>query len=265
MTANFPFTDLTELVNQAQTGLKRDVEPLVTAIPDGGFFVSLARALNLPSALSIPPAEAPLSTHLLQHPDGSVYVTVFTRPEFAQQVQTSEDWKTEGAETPEVCALNARNALYYAWKLMTQGETDEVVGLFINPYQDNSLLLNRREVQNLFNGTVTPFAAYAEQTPLQEGESIMVRPADVSSVAGFTDCVEDFIAHEADLEGYEVVALFDEQRNAEPYLAINFKGENLKPENYQDVAQRFVNDLQSKVDFPERLEMMFNEQFPDLF
>mgnify|MGYP001447989833 FL=1 len=263
MTAKFPFNDLTDLVNQAQSGLKRDVEPLVEAIPDGGFFVSLARSLDLPSAMSIPPAEAPLSTHLLKHPDGSIYVTVFTRPEFVQTVQEKEGWKTEDTAKAEVCALNARNALYYAWKLLTQ--TEGVVGLFINPYQEKSLLLNRREVQNLFNGTATPFAAYAERTPLQEGESIMVRPADVSSVPGFTDCVDAFIENEADLEGYEVVALFDEQRNAEPYLAINFKGEGLKPEQYQDVAQRFVTDLQSKVDFPERLEMMFNEQFPDLF
>ena len=263
MTAKFPFNDLTALVNKAQSGLKRDVEPLVEAIPEGGFFVSLARSLNLPDAMSIPPAKAPLSTHLLKHPDESVYVTVFTRPEYVQMVQEKEDWKTEDTDTAEVCALNARNALYYAWKLLTQ--TEGVVGLFINPYQENSLLLNRREVQNLFNGTVAPFSAYAERTPLEEGESIMVRPADVSSVPGFTDCVEGFVENEADLEGYEVVALFDEQRNAEPYLAINFKGENLKPENYQDVAQRFVNDLQAKVDFPERLEMMFNEQFPDLF
>lgn len=263
MTAQFPFNDLTSLVNQAQSGLKRDVEPLVAAIPDGGFFVSLARSLNLPDAMAIPPAEAPLSTHLLKHPDESIYVTLFTRPEYVKTVQEKESWKTEDTNTAEICALNARNALYYAWKLLTQSEG--VVGLFINPYQDNSLLLNHLEVQNLFNGTVAPFSAYAEKTPLEEGESIMVRPADVSTVPGFTDCVEGFVAGEADLEGYEVVALFDEQRNAEPYLAINFKGENLKPESYQDVAQRFVTDLQAKVDFPERLEMMFNEQFPDLF
>ncbi len=258
-----PFKDLTPLIEKAQTGLKRDVEPLFAAIPEGGFFVSLARSLELENEMSIPAPEAPLSTHLLQHPDGHVYVTVFTRPEFVKTVQEQEGWKTEDTDTSQVCALQARNALYYAWKLMTQNEG--ATGLFINPYQEKSLLLNVREVQNLFNGTVIPFSAYAEQTPLEEGESIMVRPADVSSVAGFTDCVDAFIASEEHLEAYEVVALYDEQRNAEPYLAINFKGENLKQEDYQDTAQRFVSTLKEKVDFPERLEMMFNERFPDLF
>ena len=38
MTAKFPFNDLTALVNKAQSGLKRDVEPLVEASPEGGFF-----------------------------------------------------------------------------------------------------------------------------------------------------------------------------------------------------------------------------------
>ena len=38
----FPFLDLTELVNQASRGLKRDVTPLVEALPEGGFFFSLA-------------------------------------------------------------------------------------------------------------------------------------------------------------------------------------------------------------------------------
>jgi len=260
MSQAFPFNDLTEVLNQAQSGLKRDVVPLALAIPEGGFFVSLARSLELPNEMTIPPAEAPLSSHMMQHPDGGVYVTLFTRPEFAKAAQQEQNWQTDTGESL-ICPLPARNALYYALKLIDSNE--QVVGLFINPYQENSLLLNQLEVDSLFNGVAVPFEGYAQQVPFAEGDSIMVRPADISSVAGFNEIMADFQAQETGLKGYEIVALFDEQRNMQPYLAINFKTE-FGAEQYQAVAERFVTLLKEKIDFPERLEIMFNENFPSL-
>lgn len=257
--SEFPFQDLTTLVEQAYTGLKRDVAPLFDAIPEGGFFLSLARSLGLPE-MTVPPAEASLSTHMLKHPDGAVYVTFFTRPEFLKAAQEQEKWMTEDGKI-EFAPIAARNALYYAWKLIN--DNDSVLGLFINPYQEKSLMLNRLEVQNLFNHTITPFEAYAQQTPFAEEDSIMVRPADISSVANFTDTVNGFIATHPGFKSFEVVAMFDEQRNLEPYLAINFQAE-VEADKYQDLAQAFVTELQAKVDFPERLEIMFNEKFPSL-
>lgn len=265
MSDAFPFKDLTDLVNQAHSGLKRDVTPLTETIaePDseGGFFLSLARDLGLPNELTLPDPEAPVSSHMLQHPDGSVYVCFFTRPEFVKQAQEQEKWMADNGK-PVVCPLPARNALFYAWKLINDNE--QVVGLFINPYQEKALMLNRIEIQNLFNGLPAPFEAYAQQTPLAEGESIMVRPADVSSVEGFTDSMQNFVETREAVKSYEVVALFDEQRNMEPYLAINFQVE-AEADQYQALAEDFVGFLQEKVNFPERLEIMFNEKFPTLF
>lgn len=257
----FPFKDLTDLVNQAQRGLKRDVAPLVEAIPEGGFFLSLARSLNLPDEYTVPPAEAPLSSHMLQHPDGSVYVALFTKPEYARLAQQEQDWKTEEGKQ-EVCALPARNALYYAWKLLTNNE--QVVGLFINAYQEKSLLLNRVEIQNLFNGLAVPLVAYAKDVPYEAEDSIMVRPADVSSVANFQETITEFMVQQPAVTGYEIVAFFDEQRNLEPYLAINFKAESLTEDQYGETAQAFMTLFKQRVELNEPLEIMFNQNFPSL-
>ncbi len=257
--SEFPFQDLTSLVEQAHTGLKRDVAPLFDAIPEGGFFLSLATSLGLPE-MTVPPAEASLSTHMLKHPDGAVYVTFFTNPAFLKAAQEQEKWMTEDGKI-EFAPIPARNAMYYAWKLINDNEG--VLGLFINPYQEKSLMLNRLEVINLFNHTVTPFEAYATQTPFAEEDSIMVRPADISTVENFTETVNAFISANPKVKSFEVVAMFDEQRNLEPYLAINFQAE-VEADQYPEIAQAFVAEMQAKVDFPERLEIMFNEKFPSL-
>lgn len=255
-----PFKDLTELVQQAHRGLKRDVEPLVNALPEGGFFLSLAKSLGLPNDVTPPPPEAAVSSHMLQHPDGSVYVAIFTRPEFARLAQQEQKWMTEDGKQ-EICPLPARNALYYAWKLLTSNE--QVVGVFINAYQEQSISLNRLEIESLFNGVTVPFEAYATQVPFEEGDSIMVRPADVTGVEKFPDTVQQFMDQNPGIKGYEVVALFDEQRNMEPYLAINFKTE-FSEDKYAETAQAFVTLLKQNVEMPERLEIMFNEEFPGL-
>ncbi len=258
--SQFPFTDLTDLVNQAHRGLKRDVEPLVNALAEGGFFLSLARSLGLPNDITPPPPEAAVSSHMLQHPDGSVYVALFTRPEYGRLAQQEQKWMTEDGKQ-EICPLPARNALYYAWKLLTGNE--QVVGVFINAYQEKSISLNRLELESLFNGVPVPFEAYAMQVPFEEGDSIMVRPADVTGVEHFQDTVQQYMEQNPEIKGYEVVALFDEQRNMEPYLAINFKAE-FGEEKYAEHAQAFVSQMKQKVEMPERLEIMFNEEFPAL-
>lgn len=258
--SQFPFNDLTELVNQASRGLKRDVTPLVEALPEGGFFLSLATSLGLPDDLTLPSPEASVSSHMLQHPDGSIYAALFTRPEFAREAQKQQGWTTEGDKL-EVCPLPARNALYYAWKLLMGNE--QVVGAFINAYQDKSLLLNRGEIQNFFSGLAIPLEAYAMQVPFEEEDSVMVRPADVSSVENFTETVKNFIEATPGVNSYEVVALFDEQRNMQPYLAINFKTD-FGADKYGETAQAFVDQLNANVQMPERLEIMFNENFPML-
>lgn len=259
--SQFPFKELTELVNQAHRGLKQDVAPLVEAIPDGGFFLSLARSLDLENEWILPSAEANVSSHMLQHPDGGIYVSLFTHPDFARVAQKEQTWITEGKSTAEICPLPAKNALYYAWKLMVNN--DNVIGLFINAYQDKSLMLNRLELESFFNGVAVPLEAYAIHVPFGPDDTIMVRPADVSSVENFTDTVQEFMDSRDDIKGYEVVALFDEQRNMQPYLAINFKTE-FGEDKYGEAAQSFVNLFKEKVEMPERLEIMFNENFPGL-
>lgn len=259
--SQFPFTDLTELINKAHRGLKQDIAPLVEAIPEGGFFLSLARSLGLENDLSVPPPEAAVSSHMLQHPDGSVYVSLFTQPKFARLAQKEQNWTTEGAESPEVCGLPAKNAIYYAWKLLVDNE--QVVGVFINAYQEKSILLNRIELESLFNGIPVPLEAYAIQVPFGPEDTIMVRPADVSSIENFQETVQKFMEQNQQVKGYEVVALFDEQRNMQPYLAINFKTE-FGEDKYAENAQAFVNLMTESVTMPERLEIMFNENFPGL-
>ncbi|MGV3523362.1 MAG: hypothetical protein ACO1RX_04020 [Candidatus Sericytochromatia bacterium] len=260
MSSNFPFQDLTELVNQASRGLKRDVAPLVEALPAGGFFLSLARPLDLPNEFTLPSPDASVSSHMLPHPDGAVYVSLFTRPEFARLAQKEQGWETEGGGQ-QIAPLPARNAIYYAMKLIANNE--KVIGLFINAYQEKSLLLNFVEVESLFNGVPVPFQAYAEQVPFEEGDNIMVRPADITGIAGFAEAVEHFKTVQEGVTGYEVVALFDEQRNLEPYLAINLKT-TFGSDQYADAAQRFVGVVQERVQLPERMEIMFNENFPGL-
>lgn len=260
MSKIMPFNDLTDLINQAQRGLKRDVEPLIEALAEGGFFVSLARSLGLADEMTLPTPEQSISSHMIKHPDGSIYVTMFTRPEFVQTAQKEADWKSD-ADKAEICPIPARNAIYYAGKLIADNE--QVVGLFINPYQEKSLMLNIVEIESLFNGVPVPFENYAQTVPFEEEDSIMVRPADVTGVEGFSETVSVYQEQQEGVNGYEVVALFDEQRNMEPYLAINFQTE-FGSEQYPEAAQKFVDLLKEKVDFPERLEIMFNEKFPTL-
>ena len=259
MTTPF-FKDLTEAFSIARRGLKSDVAQLVESIPEGAFYLSLARSLNLPDHETPPPPEAAVSSHMLQHPDSGIYVTLFTRAEFAHKAQQEQAWVSDQGKS-EVCPLPARNALYYALQLMLKNEP--VVGVIVNPYHETATELNAMEIKNLFEGVAVPFEAYAYNVPYGEDESIMIRLADMSEVPGFADTVQQFLNQHPDITSYEMVALFDEQRNLQPYLAINFHG-NIAEEQYADVAGSFVTYLRSNLELPERLEVMFNQEFPGL-
>jgi hypothetical protein len=256
-----PFKDLTEALTIARRGLKTDVAHLVELLPEGGFYVSLARSLNLPDHETPAPAEAPVSSHMLQHPEGGIYVTLFTRAEFAHKAQQEQSWVSDQGK-PEVCPLPARNALYYALQLMLKNEP--VVGVMVNPHHESATELNAMEIKNLFEGIAVPFEGYAYNVPYAEGESIMIRLADMSEVTGFSETVQQFLTQHPEITSYEMVALFDEQRNLQPYLAINFHGDDVPEENYPAIAGEFVNHLRTHLDLPERLEVMFNQEFPGL-
>lgn len=260
MTVQAPFKDLTDALTQAKRGLKSDVAGLTALIPEGGFYLSLARSLNLPDDETTPPPEAAISSHMFQHPDGSIYVALFTRAEFARKAQQEQGWVADNGKA-EVCPLPARNALYYALQLILKNE--QVVGALINAYQDNAIELNAMEIKSLFEGVAVPFEGYAYNVPYGEGESIMIRLADMSEVPGFTATVQGFLSANPGLKHYEMVSLFDEQRNLQPYLAINFHTE-LPEERYGEIAGSFVKHLRDNLDLPERVEVMFNQEFPGL-
>lgn len=254
------FKDLTDALTVAKRGLKSDVAGLAALIPEGGFYLSLARSLNLPDDESIPPPEAAVSSHMFQHPEGGIYVALFTRAEFARQAQQAQGWVADSGK-PEVCLLPARNALYYALQLILKNEP--VIGALINAYQDNAVELNAMEIKYLFEGVAIPLEGYAQNVPYAEGESIMVRLADMSEVPGFTSTMQNFLSTHPDITHYEMVALFDEQRNLQPYLAINFHT-GLPEAHYGEIASNFIKYLREQLDLPERLEVMFNQQFPGL-
>lgn len=260
MTVQAPFKDLTEAFVVAKRGLKSDVEGLVAQIPEGGLYLSLARSLGMPDDESPLPAEAAVSSHMLQHPDGGVYVALFTRAEYARKAQQEQNWVSDSGK-PEVAPLPARNALYYTLQLILKNE--QVIGALVNAYQDNAIELNAMEIKSLFEGVAVPFEGYAHNVPYAEGESIMIRLADMSEVPGFTSTVQGFLSAHPQIKHYEMVALFDEQRNMQPYLAINFHTE-VPEEQYGELAAGFVKYLRDNLDLPERLEVMFNQEFPGL-
>jgi hypothetical protein len=260
MTVQTPFKDLTEAFAIAKRGLKSDVEGLVALIPEGGLYLSLARSLGSDNDETPVPPEAAVSSHMLQHPDGGVYIALFTRAEYARKAQAEQKWLSDSGKA-EVAPLPARNALYYALQLILKNE--QVIGALVNAYQDDALELNAMEIKSLFEGVVVPFEGYAHNVPYGEGESIMIRLADMSEVPGFTPTVQGFLAGYPAIKHYEMVALFDEQRNMQPYLAINFHTD-LAEDQYGEIAAAFVKYLRDNLDLPERLEVMFNQEFPGL-
>ncbi|PIQ28995.1 hypothetical protein COW36_18650 [bacterium (Candidatus Blackallbacteria) CG17_big_fil_post_rev_8_21_14_2_50_48_46] len=260
MTVQTPFQDLTDALTVAKRGLKKDVEGLVNLLPEGGFYFSLARSLGLPDHETAPAPEAAVSSHMLQHPEGGVYVALFTRAEFARKAQAEQGWLADSGKA-EVCPLPARNALYYTMQLILNNE--QVIGALVNAYQDNAIELNIMELKSLFEGVPVPFEGYAHNVPYEEGESIMIRLADMSDVPGFTNTVQGFLSANPGIKHYEMVALFDEQRNMQPYLAINFHTE-MPETQYGEIAAGFVKYLRENLDLPERLEVMFNQEFPGL-
>jgi hypothetical protein len=260
MTATPPFQDLTDALITARQGLRKHVQVLVDQLPAGGFYLALGRSLGLPEE-TVAPMEAPLSSHMAKHPEGNYYVTLFTRSDLAKAAANQAGWKTDDGPI-ETVPVAARNALYYALKLIANN--DNVDGLLINPYHETGVQLGGYEVQCLFEYKAIPWVGYAFSTPMGPEESMEARPADMSSAPDFTEAVQAYIATRPYITGYDMVALFNDQRDIEPYLAINLH--TTKPESdYPEIAQTLMNGLQGKVPAPGYIEVLFNQEFSGVF
>ncbi len=210
-------TDLTDLVNEARSGLKSDVAKLVAELEQGVLFLPLARAipgLNHGDKISID-NEITVSPHVLVDADDRLFVALFTREEMIGPVRDAMEWLTDDQEL-EYCGLPATLALKIAYDACA---SDAIAGAVVNAMDDTELVLHQDELGHLTQGQAIPFVAYVEDASEEDAEALDPERDLPPELRNALDaCVQEF----APIQSYSAARAFDPERDREPHLVLSF-------------------------------------------
>ena len=209
---------LTAIIENAQSGLKTDVQTLLNALLDGNVFIPLAEdiadapegeKIDFDGALSFRP-------HMLVHEDGSVFAVAYSEPELVEPLMNSLKWDTSG-EDLKFLHLSARVALDLG---QARVENVEVTGLVLNPGSEGELVLLRDEVGSLLQGTALPLVGYVSQLPEgMEDQTEVIEGAEEPPAALLAE-LDQIVTDEDDLQSFLLQTTFNPERDREPHLTL---------------------------------------------
>lgn len=209
---------LTLILQQAQSGLRSDVQALVEVLDDAEIFIPLAEDMpGVEENQDIPmDDELTFRPHMLLDSEHRAFAVAYSDPELVEAVAEALEWTTsEGA------LKFIRVPLRVAFDLAQQHvEGRDVEGLAFNPSTDFELVLRRDEAASIAGGQALPLVGYVEDLP--EGEdpnTQVIEGADPppAELLAALDAAQERIK---DFTGYRVETTFNPERDREPHLTI---------------------------------------------
>lgn len=250
-----PSERLTELVEAARSGLRRDVQALMDNFDTEELLVPLARDV----------AEAPegervefngdltIVPHLLPDSEGQLFAVLFTHPDPLEPIVDALEWKTDD-EPLKVCAFQARVALQMALDVIDE---KNVVGLVIDPGVESELCLTRGELASMLAGRALPLVAYVGDIHEEPGAKRLVAEAGEPPPAELLAALNTWIATARAVRSHRLERTFDPERDLEPHLTLTLV---VPPDTERQVLFEGVTTaLEPHLPPPGYLDVLFEE------
>ncbi len=211
---------LTLRVTEAQSGLRRHVEALIAALPEGELLVPLARDIpEAPEGERVEfDGELTLVPHLLPDAEGNLFSALFTQPEPLDPIVAALEWTTDG-EPLKVCAFPARIALEMALNVIDE---QNVRGLVIDAGSDSELCLTRTELSNILAGHAIPLIGYVGDIP-DDGQARTL----IAETGPLPDALLERLASWASsapqVRAHRLERTFNADRDLEPHLSLTLE------------------------------------------
>jgi hypothetical protein len=246
---------LTDLVQQARRGLRRDVAALEAGLDGAELYVPLrSHVAGAPEGEDVAlDHELEIVPHLLRDESGRGFAVLFTDPELALGIAAELGWQTDGREL-SVCSLPGRVACE-----LTLGMCDEdsVHGLVIDPGQASELLLRRAELASIVAGTPVPLVGYlAELPPLDDEQVLLAEPSDPPP-RPFVEALERVIAELAEVSFYRLERTFNPDRDLEPHLTLRLTTPSAAPR--RALAERVIGAVGELLPPPGYIDIVFDD------
>lgn len=247
--------DITNAIETARRGLRRDVQVLIEALPDGELFVPLARAIpeaDYGERMEIG-ADLELAPHLLVDEDERPYCAVFSRADLLEPVGEELGWTTDGGPL-EYCALPAPVVFDMTLSVIDE---ESVFGLVFNAMSDSELVLGRNEAASIAQGKALPLVGYVQEIPVQEFEETLVAEGDPPPDE-LVQAIERCVAELDGVKGYRLERTFNAERDLEPHLTLTL---NTDPGDLDlaAISRRVVAEIEDKLPPPGYIDILFDE------
>ena len=247
--------DITNAVETARRGLRRDVQVLIDALPEGELFVPLARAIpdsEYGEQVEIG-EDLELSPHLLVDEDERPYCAVFSRADLLEPVGEELGWTTDGGPL-EYCALPAPIVFDMTLSVI---DDKSVFGLVFNAMSNMELVLRREEAASIAAGKALPLVGYVQEIPVQEFEETLVAEGDPPP-AELVEAIERCVREIDGVRGYKLERTFNAERDLEPHLTLTL-GTDPGDLDYAWISRRVVEEIEDKLPPPGYIDILFDE------
>lgn len=243
---------LTQRVTEAQSGLRRHVEALIAALPEGELLVPLARDIpEAPEGERVEfDGELTLVPHLLPDADGNLFSALFTYPEPLDPIVAALDWTTDG-EPMKVCAFPARIALEMALNVIDE---QNVQGLVIDAGSDSELCLTRSELSSILAGRAIPLIGYVGDIP-EDGSSRTLIAETGELPQGLLDRLATWAQSAPAVLSHRLERTFNADRDLEPHLSLTLE---VGPDaDRRELFQGVTAALEGSLPPPGYLDVLF--------
>jgi hypothetical protein len=249
-----PAPALTQAVERARSGYRKDVAALVRALEHAELFVPLASSVDgVPHGERVElDDELRLVPHLLVTEEGKLFCALFTEPELMETIAEELDWTTDGDEL-EYCSIPARLALDMALDVIDERS---VLGLVLNPLHDSELVLRREELGSIAQGKAIALPGYVEGIPAEDSDRTLVAEAGEPPPRALVDALERALADEKEVAGYKLERTFNPDRDLEPHLTLTLRTRRAELD-HQTISQRIVLAIESELPPPGYIDVVF--------
>jgi hypothetical protein len=239
---------LTAIVERARTGLARDVQPLLSALPTARFLLPLAHAVP-----SVPPGQSvavdrkvDLSPHYLPDGRGQRLLALFTYFGPLDRIVPSLGWKTDGEDLqlftlPGLTALQLAHRVVDAWHVMR---------LVIDPGVSSELILTRNEIDRLLGGEATSLSEY-----VGKGAQCLPNSGKEQLPPGLVRAVELCLKEHAEVRDHRLESVFDPARDAAPRIVLRIWATESAYRNA--LVQAVTDAVQNELPPPGLMEIRF--------
>lgn len=248
---------MTAAIVQARRGFRRDVKLLCENLRKGKLHLPLAKPVRADPTSGEGQIEVPVgakvSSYLLRNEKTREFATVlFTQPAFMEPCIERYKWTTDGGPL-RYLALPALTALDFIHQDLA---SERARYLVINPEHETVLWLARHEVEALRERRPIPLCHYIREAPLQPWEKVDIRKRNTAELPGLAKAIEGYTKSHPELLGFELMQLFNAERDIKPHWGLNIKTRS--GANEAELVQELRLLLGEILPSSEYVDFMFN-------